>query len=306
MGVFAHRDIGGDPSGSHQHVGSARGKWFALATGGLFFLDGLCQFLTQVLGFGGHFAIFAELVTILLILLQCPLHGLVHGRRCCGRLGQRYGRRQGHRDHVVDDHTLQRHTFVGPTAPGAALVQHAWGYDTQGQGPAGVVAMVGDKIGGTHEGKASPALGAQQQVECERGFGVVRVEVDGGIGQFLDVGLKQDHDRQARSLLAGLDHFQHAVIGDRDAHDGLNRLAAFIHGGEGQLDLAGGGVAIAIGLDRHRDLVGRLTVDEAFSQGHTVTVPDRRNQDAVGRGGSSQCDVGGHGAARRFGSADIQ
>ncbi len=175
---------------------------------------------------------------------------------------------------------------------------------SQGQDAAGAVGILADEIADAHEREAPPALGAEEQIDVRRRLGVLGVEVHVGVGQFAHVVLQQDHHRQARRLLALLDQLQHAVVGDRQAHHRLDRLAAVVSGGDRQRRLPAGDVALAVGLDAHDQAARRLAVDQALGHGHAVGVPHGGDQHAVGRRRRGEGDAGQGGLARAVGAGD--
>ena len=102
--------------------------------------------------------------------------------------------------------------------------------------------------------KPPPALRAEQKVRRERRLGIAFVQVHTSIGEILNIVFEQDHDRQARRLLALFDHFKNAGVRNGKANHRADRLARIVGGGDAKRDLVARNVVGPIRDDLHVQL----------------------------------------------------
>ena len=91
-----------------------------------------------------------------------------------------------------------------------------------------------------------PALRSEQKVQGERRLSIIRIEVNVSVGQLPDVLLQKDHHRQARGLLALLDHLQNTVVGRGHADDARGRLTFFVRRFDAQRNSVAGNVTLLV------------------------------------------------------------
>ena len=93
-------------------------------------------------------------------------------------------------------------------------------------------------------------------------------------------------------MFARFDHFQYAVIGHGYTHHSADRFALVVGCFDGECGFAAWDIAVFVAVDCDMHSLCRLAINEPFGEGVAISIPYGGCQDAVGRGGRSQCDIG--------------
>src|ERR1051326_5715830 len=112
-----------------------------------------------------------------------------------------------------------------------------------------------------------------------------------GVRQIPDIIFKQDHYRQTRSLLAFLDHFENAGIGDGETNHRTDGFARIIGSGNAKSNLVARNIVGAVRGDPDFELVFRLPEKQALRHRSIVAVVNGCNDDAIQRLWNSESNI---------------
>ena len=103
------------------------------------------------------------------------------------------------------------------------------------------------------------------------------------IREILHFAFEKDHHRQSRSLVALVDHFQNAGVGDGEANNRADRFCGIIRCRDAKRHLIAGNIVGAIRDDLHFDVVFRLTEQQALGLRNLFPVINGGHDHAVQR-----------------------